>query len=182
MEIKVDGRVRYTKMRIRESFLKLLKEKPIEKITVTSLCRDAEINRATFYRHYDDCYGVLQEIEDDMIRDLKKTMVGKSREEMFERVLGEIKKNGETYRLVCSENGDRYFTERILRLCAKIRERDMHSLLTSYTPSERGYVYVYLDKGCGAVLGRWIKSGMHEKPGEVASLLETLVKGTEKGL
>ena len=33
-----DARVRYTKMVIAQSFIKLLKEKPINKITVKAIC------------------------------------------------------------------------------------------------------------------------------------------------
>ena len=47
---KEDGRVRYTKMRIRSAFYELLHEKSYDKITVTAICEKAEINRATFYR------------------------------------------------------------------------------------------------------------------------------------
>lgn len=63
----IDGRVRYTKMVIRQSFLFLLKEQPIEKITVADICRLAEINRATFYRHYENQYGVLYELENELL-------------------------------------------------------------------------------------------------------------------
>ena len=51
---KEDGRVRYTKMRIRSAFYELLQKTEYEKITVTSICDLAEINRATFYKHYLD--------------------------------------------------------------------------------------------------------------------------------
>lgn len=67
----IDGRVRYTKMVIRQSFLFLLKEQPIEKITVADICRLAEINRATFYRHYESQYGVLYELEDQLLEEAK---------------------------------------------------------------------------------------------------------------
>ena len=42
-------KTQYTKSVIRESFLSLLREKPVEKITVTELCAKADINRSTFY-------------------------------------------------------------------------------------------------------------------------------------
>lgn len=62
-ELAIDGRVRYTKMVIRQSFLSLLKEQAVDKITVSDICRLAEINRATFYRHYENQYGILYELE-----------------------------------------------------------------------------------------------------------------------
>ena len=57
---KTDRRVKYTKQAIRDSFLKLLSEKPIEKISVTEICREAEINRGTFYSHYTNPYDLSE--------------------------------------------------------------------------------------------------------------------------
>ncbi len=45
---KEDRRIRYTKQVIKETFLKLLEKNSFSKITVTELCRMAEINRGTF--------------------------------------------------------------------------------------------------------------------------------------
>ena len=46
-EKKIDRRVRYTKMVLRESLLELMKTKPVVKITTTELCKHADINRNT---------------------------------------------------------------------------------------------------------------------------------------
>ena len=53
--MKTDARVRYTVHMIQNIFLELLKEKPIAKITVKEICERAEINRSTFYKHYQMC-------------------------------------------------------------------------------------------------------------------------------
>jgi len=52
---------------IREAFLELLKRKPETKITVTDIVNLADINRTTFYAHYPDVRGVVEEIENDVI-------------------------------------------------------------------------------------------------------------------
>ena len=52
---------------IREAFLELLKEKSIEKITVTDVIRKADINRSTFYVHYPDVRGILDEIYAELL-------------------------------------------------------------------------------------------------------------------
>jgi len=49
--MKTDARTRYTLKVIEKSLITLLKEKPMNKITVKELCELAEINRATFYTH-----------------------------------------------------------------------------------------------------------------------------------
>ena len=66
----MDRRVKYTKKIITETFLNLLKEKEINKITVSEICNIADINRATFYRYYLDTYDLLEKIEQDFILEL----------------------------------------------------------------------------------------------------------------
>lgn len=66
---KEDRRIRYTKRVIKEAFLELLKKNSFTKITVTELCRLAEINRGTFYLHYYDMDDVLDDVLNDMLSD-----------------------------------------------------------------------------------------------------------------
>lgn len=54
--MKTDARIRYTRVVIKDSFVKLLKSQPINKITVKDVCDLAEINRVTFYKYYTDCF------------------------------------------------------------------------------------------------------------------------------
>ena len=52
---------------IREAFLALLQEKKLEKITVTDIVKRADINRSTFYAHYPDVMGLVEELVNDII-------------------------------------------------------------------------------------------------------------------
>ncbi|GHU01928.1 TetR family transcriptional regulator [Spirochaetia bacterium] len=50
--------------------MKLIKENPVEKISVLEVCRHADINRGTFYLHYANISEVLEELEEDCFRRL----------------------------------------------------------------------------------------------------------------
>jgi len=52
---------------IRDAFLDILQESGSAKMTVTEIVRRADINRATFYAHYPDVKGVVDEIENEII-------------------------------------------------------------------------------------------------------------------
>ena len=71
---KTDARVRYTRRVLKESFLKLLREKPVNRITVKEVCEMAELNRATFYAHYSDCFALLESIEQELIDAFQKAL------------------------------------------------------------------------------------------------------------
>ncbi len=55
-----------SKLMIRQAFLELLSEKTFEKITATDIIKRADINRSTFYAHYPDARGLMDEIVGDI--------------------------------------------------------------------------------------------------------------------
>ena len=62
-----DLRILKTKRAIKESFLQLLKQKNLNRITVTELANLAEINKGTFYLHYCDIYALYNDVLLDYI-------------------------------------------------------------------------------------------------------------------
>lgn len=52
----------FTKKEIIASFVKLLDERPLNKITVKDIVEDCGINRSTFYYYYSDVYALLREV------------------------------------------------------------------------------------------------------------------------
>lgn len=47
----MNRKIQITKRCIREALFECLKEKDINKITISSLCEKADINRSTFYKY-----------------------------------------------------------------------------------------------------------------------------------
>lgn len=56
----LDPRIRRTRALLHEAFLKLVKVKRFEEISVQDLAEAATLNRATFYAHYSDKYDLLE--------------------------------------------------------------------------------------------------------------------------
>ena len=48
-----------TKLWIAENMRKLMREKPLAKIRITDICREAQIDRSTFYYHFKDKYDLV---------------------------------------------------------------------------------------------------------------------------
>lgn len=62
----------FTKQAIFSSFLKFLKEKPLDKITVKDIVDDCGINRKTFYYYFSDIYAMAEEMFRSRIGELQK--------------------------------------------------------------------------------------------------------------
>ena len=52
----------FMKDTIKQSFIKLMNEKPISKITVKDIVVDCKINRNSFYYHYEDLPALVMEL------------------------------------------------------------------------------------------------------------------------
>lgn len=63
----LDRRTVYTKRVIKEALLDLIEGSDINEITIKEICAKADINRATFYRHFDDIYDLYYQIAFEII-------------------------------------------------------------------------------------------------------------------
>lgn len=63
----MDIRVQKTETAIKNAFMELRSQKSIEKITVKELCRLAQINKSTFYTHYDDICALSEAMQAETI-------------------------------------------------------------------------------------------------------------------
>ncbi len=78
---KTDRRVRKSKKAIREALLELLKKKEYTAISITELAGAADVDRKTFYLHYQSIEDVLQEILSETTESVRGLLTGS---ELFE--------------------------------------------------------------------------------------------------
>ena len=55
------------KYRLAEAVKVCMKTTSVEKITVKEICEHAEINRSTFYKHYQDVYDLMEKLENEAV-------------------------------------------------------------------------------------------------------------------
>lgn len=98
--------VRSRKM-IRQAFFELLKEKNFEKITVTDVVKKADVNRSTFYAHYPDVMGVVEEIQMEILDYTQQFMDNLDFKDFYENpkphlqeIVKLVAENNELYRLL----------------------------------------------------------------------------------
>ena len=70
----MDIRITRTKKMLEDALLDLMKNKPVEKITPTELCRKATVNRNTFYTHYSSVTELYNEIENRLINSVDESL------------------------------------------------------------------------------------------------------------
>lgn len=62
-----DKRILKTKRSLKKTMTEMLDREDFEHISITELCRRAEVSRITFYSHYSDKYALLDDIFNDLL-------------------------------------------------------------------------------------------------------------------
>lgn len=85
-EKNVDRRVRRSRRAMLSAFDQLIMTTPLEKITVSEIAREADVDRKTFYQHFGTVDGLLDAVAEDAVTELLDEM---------ERLMGEQAATGE---------------------------------------------------------------------------------------
>ena len=180
----IDARVRYTRMIIEKSFLELLGEKPISKITVTELCEKAQLNRATFYKHYLDIPDLMEKIEEDLfdkIRDYFNEKEIKLKPFLVD-MMYYTRENQSRFLALGGDHGDPNLMTKTFMVCYERAYPLLAQNLRSMEESEKQMLYHFLSYGAGAVLTWWVKNGMREAPEDVAQFILGACSITASGI
>ena len=173
---KTDRRVLYTKRILRETLLELMQEKPIARITPTELCRRADMNRNTFYTHYDSPEALLKSIEGELYEQVKSSIDSSLNAGSISALLTEICQAIYDSRDLCavlfSEYGDKDFLWQIIDLA---HDRTLLEWQAVGLPDNRELaemLYCFSANGSVAVIQQWILHGMQKSPFEIAQFIE----------
>ncbi len=105
--------VRKTRACIKKAFLELVKTKKYTRITVKELVDKANINRSTFYYHYNDIYDLINNVENELVVKVSDALKKISREQYIPGchpqhigVFNVILQDVELYRILTGKNGD----------------------------------------------------------------------------
>lgn len=166
-----------TKRLLKESLIKLLKEKDIQKISITELCQDAGINRTTFYSHYGNQYDVLKDMVDTMIQDVQ-TIINRYQTndkrhllEVMEAVCDYLKDNLEVSKAVLGNNGmESEYASALFQIPAACHLASVH-LPEQYDEADRELLLIFFSKGGYSLIRQWLVYDIPKSSKEIARLI-----------
>jgi AcrR family transcriptional regulator len=172
MAEKLDRRIAYTRMVIREALYKLLEKKHLPEITVKELCGEADINRTTFYRNYRDIYDLYEKLEEELT---EKAFGDADIEEGRYRLLKVIYENQVFYREFFDSGLESCYIRKTMQ---KLYEEMKTLLVERGTYDERTFriLYQYNYYGVIGVIREWLDRGCLESPEDFGRILYPIVE------
>ncbi|HHX52960.1 MAG TPA: TetR/AcrR family transcriptional regulator [Erysipelothrix sp.] len=194
---KVDKRILQTRQSLSDALTTLLQTKAIETITVIDLVSEAQINRSTFYLHYNSLENFMTDLEHDHYVHFRKQIVeyfdtdtgwldhlmDPEKEVTFtilDYVFQLIEKNTQIQAFMGARL---YDSEFLLKVVDDGFESAHKALLASGHDVDINrfrQIYSFVSMGCVGLIFNWIGSGMKESSQEISNLAHKLVKHSLK--
>jgi len=193
---KSESRYFNTSVRMNNALLAVLEEKPFEYITVSEICKKAEVNRSTFYLHYENMCDLLAETIKRMIDnflsyfcvDKSKISKGFSDCELSELnyitseylfpYLSYIKENRRIFLTMLAHTDIFGFESIFQRLFDNIFDPILERF--NYPPQDRKYVMIFYLSGINAIIIEWLRNECDKPIDDVSSIIFECIFGLDE--
>jgi AcrR family transcriptional regulator len=179
-----------------KALISLLEEKSFEYITVSEICKRANVNRSTFYLHYENMSDLLNETArflldgfvayfDDERKSIAKKLIESSLDELnfisdeyLHPYLSYIKENSRVFTTVLSHSDSFGFND----VFQKLYENIFNPILErfDYPSADRKYVMMFYLNGITAIVTEWLKDGCEKTVQEVSQIIYECIFGLKK--
>ena len=170
MENKPDGRrVRMTKMLLKNALIDIMKIKSIHMISIKEICEEADVNRSTFYRHYDTQYDLYDDIIEDIATDISGIYKNDyTTVDFLTKVLEYIESKRETFLVILSDNGKVSLGEAFVLFTGRFIDHNNTSELVTY-------VMEFIAAGLTSTIWSWLNKENRRPASDVARMLHNLM-------
>jgi len=167
MARKENQRIALTRRLLQEGLLRLLSTEQLEDISVTALCKESGINRATFYNHYNSPSQLLKEMEEALVSDLLRLHPPAKD---FETIVSQVEKSCEylkehaaLFEILVRYHVDRDLENMVINVVQHYTTHRMDLGNKEMDDSTAYLVSAYLYAGCYALLREWVYVRLDEK-------------------
>ena len=157
--------------------VELLEEKDFDRISVREICQRADINRSTFYRHYDDINALMNSIEAEFVADIDR-QIERMDPDIFDAVLiglfDIVKDNSDLccYMMKCGPRKgfiNSLFVKNYDRTHIKWKK-----FFPEITDKQFRWMYIMFFNGITGVIAEWINSGFREDPAAIVAFTTSI--------
>ncbi len=183
-EIKIDKRVRKTKKLLLDALTTLMKEKKVNKITVTELTNLADVNRSTFYLYYDDIFDMVDKVESEIMESFSKAFKEFSTQDatyentlsFFTYVFEFVKDNSGMCEILLGPYGEYSFIEKFKR----VLKNSQPNINSKNTEIKNEFFMPFIVSGCIGTIQHWLKDDMKTPISDIAVFVTNMISSPSK--
>ncbi|MBR1842515.1 MAG: TetR/AcrR family transcriptional regulator [Oscillospiraceae bacterium] len=181
--MKKDMRFTVTERMLREGMLRCLEAKTLSRITVSDVCRESGINRATFYNHYNIPASILREIAREYASRLSSiyssnhSASDKDDSAAVEACISYVSEKKSELKVLFSENAENYLAGAAMEI---INEKTAEKASAAGTDNRSDEYLLMAATSASAAFGFiqiWLTTDISMTPKELVGILKSVIRG-----
>lgn len=175
--LHLDRRSKYSKKMIRSALFELLEKKELKRITVTDICKLADVNRGTFYKYYQNVPDLFSKSMDALFEELSDILEKNCREqlsfdELYSNVLLMLAENSDFNRFIRTDTMQCYtLIHKIIEAARPNLLRSMCSRMPSLSERDANYMFDFIWGGAAHIIMQWLENDMRISQDEIKQVL-----------
>lgn len=187
---KNESRYFNTAIKMDQALLTLLEKKDFEYITIKEVCKEAKVNRSTFYLHYENMMDLVQETVESMNKQFlgyfkQNDFIDKIQTSKIDELyliddhylnpyLNYIKDNKKLFKITLAKTETLNLNKSYQQLYLHILDPIMNRY--QINQKERKYIVAFYINGIMAIIKEWLKEDCKESQEEILELIKKCVK------
>lgn len=165
-------RILLTRRLLREGLLRILAVKDIGSVSVAELCREAGINRVTFYRHYGCPRDVLMSIGEELLAQIQSEVKDErlSTRQHLEKLCVFLDEHAELVRILLRNDSGEALEGVLMRLPG-VFGPELRRLKSHFDEESFDLFIEMVAAGSNHLIRRWMLGGIKKTPQEMADFL-----------
>lgn len=169
-----------TKKALAESLKKIMNTTPLAKITINDIVKDCEVNRRTFYYHFQDIYGLLEWIfKIEVIHVMEENKTYETWRDGFLSIFYYLRDNNKivmnTYNSIARDKLEMHLYSAVYTLVLNVVNEITVNIEVS--KEEKEFVVNFYKVALVGLLLEWIRTNMVEDPESIVDHLTKLIEG-----
>lgn len=155
----------FTKQAIKSSFMKLLNQQPLSKISVRDIVEDCGINRNSFYYHFQDIPSLIEEIiKEDADRIIEQHPTVNSLRECINIMFRSALENKKAVLHIYNSANRDIYEKSMMKLCEYVVTKYLETVFGKDPESEKARASAIIFFKCElfGLSFEWIEKGMKE--------------------
>ncbi len=180
VNIKNNQRTRLSKLMFKNALMDLLREKgDIHKISVRELCDRADLNRSTFYAHYEEPADLLKELENEIIDETEEHLKKIAEEndmgahKYILSFLKYLRDNDKVFRTLLIDAADPKFKSMFMQRSIL---KFIDNLNITFFSDVEQYIFSYILNGSTGIIIQWVRSDYATDENVICDLLFSINK------
>lgn len=171
---KNNRRTKYTIQLLKEALLTILTREPLAKVTITEICKEANVNRGTFYLHFESPNDLFEAIEKDISNQVRPLLKVRPKDDLYEwgrRLVSVVEDNQIAMKIILGAKREDRVIQQIFDEAHELFLKNFAEQFDVTNRTIQEYYFTFFVNGSVGIFEKWLERKDKITADEIARII-----------